>query len=84
MKQKPESITLDELQNAYVDKMFAGIEKKIIDETALSLGEISEWLKLKGHSRASVLAHTKTETGEWQQVWKHHDRILVKAYRAKK
>jgi len=71
-------------RNPYIDKMFAGTTRRIIDENAITMQDIAEWLGVSGHSISSEFAAEKIKSGEWEQVWKHGRNGLQKAYRPKK
>ena len=73
-----------EKRNPYVDKMFAGIKERIIDNNALFLSEISEVLQVGGNSVSGDYAAKKVSSGEWEQVWKRGRNGLQKAYRPAK
>ena len=70
--------------NPYIDKMFAGVKERIIDDNALFLSDIAEALHVGGNSVAGDYAAKKVNSGEWEQVWKRGRNGLQKAYRPAK
>lgn len=69
--------------NPYADRMFAGVEKKVVDEDALCVQQVADVLHVC-ISQAARYAKLRVERGEWERVWKKGGKWLIPAYRPKK
>jgi len=67
----------------YVAAMLANVERRVVDQNALTSAEIMRELNM-GRFGVIALCAEKIKSGEWERVYKKNGTQTVPAYRPKK